>query len=75
MCLVTSVSLWANDAVERETLFRALFILPFSIAGASLGSYIFKVAPLSWFKAVAYWLLIFIGTSLILRQLLALSWR
>ena len=72
MCLVTSVSLWANDVVEQETLFRALFILPFSIAGASLGSYIFKKAPVSWFKAVANWLLIAIGTSLLLKHLIGL---
>ena len=69
MCLVASVSLWANDVVEQETLFRALFILPLSIAGASLGSYIFKKAPVSWFKAVANWLLIAIGTSLLLKHL------
>ena len=50
----------------------ALFILPFSIAGASLGSYIFKKAPVSWFKAVANWLLIAIGTSLLLKHLMGL---
>ena len=72
MCLVISVSLWANDLVEQETLFRALFILPFSIAGASLGSFIFKKAPVSWFKAVANWLLIAIGTSLLLKHLIGL---
>ncbi len=70
MCLVTSVSLWANDVVEQETLFRALFILPFSIAGALLGSSIFKKAPVSWFKALANWLLIAIGTSLLLKHLI-----
>ena len=72
ICLVTSVSLWANDVVEQETLFCALFILPFLIAGASLGSYIFKKAPVSWFKAVTNWLLIAIGTSLLLEHLIGL---
>ncbi len=72
MCLVTSVSLWANDVIEQETLFRALFILPFSIFGAWFGSYIFKKAPVSWFKTVANWLLIVIGTSLMLKHIIGL---
>ena len=72
MCLVISVSLWANDVVEQETLFRALFILPFSIAGAPLGSYIFKKAPVSWFKVIANWLLIAIGISLLPKHLIEL---
>ena len=72
MCLVTSVSLGANNVLEQETFFRALFILPFSIIGAWFGSYIFKKAPVSWFKAVANWLLIIIGTSLMLRHIMGL---
>jgi uncharacterized membrane protein YfcA len=73
MCLVTSVSLGGNGFLEQETYFRALFILPFSIGGAWLGSYIFKKAPVSWFKAVANCLLIVIGASLMLQHLIGFN--
>ena len=72
MCLVTSLSLGGNGVVGQETFFRALFILPFSIFGAWFGSYIFKKAPVSWFKVAANWLLIIIGTSLILKHIMGI---
>ncbi len=72
MCLVTSTSLIGNGVLEQEAFFRALFILPFSIIGAGLGSHIFKKAAVSWFKPVANWLLIVIGASLMLKHLTGL---
>ena len=51
--------------VETETFLRAFLIIPGSLFGAWLGLYIFKKAPVTWFKSVANWILIAIGASLL----------
>lgn len=58
-------NLLARDAIETTTFMRSIFIAPASILGAMLGQYMFKLAPVTWFKSFAHWLLIAIGVSLL----------
>ncbi|MDC3177528.1 sulfite exporter TauE/SafE family protein [bacterium] len=69
MCLVTAATLIAKGQVETETFLRTSFIVPGSLFGAWLGLYIFKKAPVTWFKSIANWILIAIGISLLINQL------
>lgn len=65
MCFVTSIALIFEDAVKTETLLRTSMIIPGSLFGAWFGLYIFKKAPVTWFKPIANWILIAIGASLL----------
>ena len=65
MCFMTSSTLIFEGMVETETFLRAFLIIPGSLFGAWLGLYIFRKAPVTWFKSVANWILIAIGASLL----------
>ncbi|MGB1176135.1 MAG: sulfite exporter TauE/SafE family protein [Candidatus Puniceispirillaceae bacterium] len=62
---VMLINLLARDAIETTTFLRSIFIAPASILGAMLGQYLFRRAPVSWFRKCAHWLLIAIGVSLL----------
>jgi uncharacterized membrane protein YfcA len=62
---VMLINLLARDAIETATFLRAIFIAPASVLGVLLGQYLFRRAPVSWFKRCAHWLLIGIGASLL----------
>ena len=66
LLLVMLGNLLARDAIETATFLRSIFIAPASILGAMLGQFLFKQAPVTWFKKFAHWLLIAIGASLLL---------
>jgi uncharacterized membrane protein YfcA len=66
LLLVMLGNLLARDAIETATFLRSIFIAPASILGAMLGQFLFKRAPVTWFKKFAHWLLIAIGASLLL---------
>lgn len=65
LLLVMLGNLLARDAIETATFLRSIFIAPASILGAMLGQFLFKRAPVTWFKKFAHWLLIAIGASLL----------
>lgn len=65
MIVLALAGLALRNAIETETLLRAVFIAPGSILGAILGRILFRIAPAAWFRPVAYGLLIAIGISAI----------
>ncbi len=69
LLLVMLGNLLARDAIETATFLRSIFITPASILGAMLGQYLFRRAPVTWFKSFAHWLLIAIGASLLVAAL------
>ncbi len=58
--------LFFNGAYHETTIARAIVITPVFLAGAWSGGYLFKVAPVSWFKKVTYAILIVTGISILL---------
>jgi uncharacterized membrane protein YfcA len=62
-------NLLVRDAIETATFMRSVFIAPASILGATLGQYLFRRAPATWFKKFAHWLLVAIGVSLLVAAL------
>jgi uncharacterized protein len=44
--------LYFNGAYHKSTVARAVVITPIFMAGAWSGSYLFRIAPVSWFKKV-----------------------
>ena len=48
-----------------KTAISGVFIAPASIIGASFGQYLFKRAPVTWFKTFAHGLLVVIGISML----------
>ena len=65
LLLVMLGNLLARDAIETTTFLRSIFIAPASILGAVVGQYLFRRAPVGWFKKFAHWLLIAIGVTLL----------
>ncbi len=59
------ISLSARGVIGLNTLGLAILIAPGSILGAFVGRYLFKTIPTTWFKHVARWLLVAIGTAVI----------
>ena len=66
LMLVMLANMAGRDVIELKTLWSAAFIAPASMLGASLGQYLFKRAPVTWFKSFAHGLLVVIGVSLLL---------
>lgn len=65
LMLIMLGNMLGRDAVEVKTMLSAAFIAPASMFGASLGQYLFKRAPVTWFKTFAHGLLVVIGVSLL----------
>ena len=65
LMLIMLVNLFGRDVIETSTLLRAAFIAPASLFGATLGQYLFKRAPVTWFKTFAHGLLIVIGVAML----------
>ena len=55
-----------NGAYTETTIARSIVIVPIFIAGAWCGRYLFKVAPLAWFKKVVYAILLVTGISMLI---------
>ena len=66
LLVIMLVNLLWRDAIEFKTMLSAALIAPASIFGALLGQYLFRRAPVTWFKNVAHGLLVVIGVSLFL---------
>ncbi|NQU72102.1 MAG: sulfite exporter TauE/SafE family protein [Rhodospirillales bacterium] len=62
---VLMTSMAARGMIGLDTLGLAILIVPGSIIGAYVGRYLFRTVPTTWFKHVAHWLLVAIGTTLI----------
>jgi uncharacterized membrane protein YfcA len=58
--------LYFNGAYHETTIARAIVIAPIFMAGAWIGSYLFQIAPVSWFKKITYAILIVTGISILL---------
>jgi uncharacterized protein len=65
MTAMVLISLAARGVIGAGTLGLAFLIAPGSILGAMLGRHLFKIVPTTWFKHVACWLLVAIGTAVI----------
>ena len=55
-----------NGVYREATLARAAVIVPVFVLGSALGQYLFKIAPLTWFKRVVYVILIVTGVSILI---------
>ena len=65
LLVIMLANLVMRDAIAAKTTISAVFIAPASIIGASLGQYLFKRVPVSWFKTFAHGLLVVIGISML----------
>ena len=65
LLILMLVNLLARGAIDSDTALNALFIAPAAILGAYLGKWLFKRAPVTWFKSFSHGLLIIIGLSLL----------
>ena len=65
LLMIMLTNLLIRGTVDNETFVKAIFVVPFSMLGSLAGQYAFKRLPLSWFKNVANWLLVGIGSSLL----------
>ena len=64
LLVVMLVTLTGRDVIEAKTALSAAFIAPASMLGASIGQYLFKRAPVTWFKTLAHGLLVAIGIAM-----------
>ena len=65
LMLIMLVNLFGRDVIETSTMLQACFIAPASLLGATIGQYLFKRAPVTWFKTLAHGLLIVIGVAML----------
>ena len=65
LLVIMLVNLLIRDAIMAKTAISGVFIAPASIIGASFGQYLFKRAPVTWFKTFAHGLLVVIGISML----------
>ena len=65
LLILMLVNLLVRGAINSDTALNALIIAPASILGAYVGKWLFKRAPVTWFKSFAHGLLIIIGLSLL----------
>ena len=65
LILIMLANLFFRDAITFKTATNAVFIVPVSIIGAFVGEYLFKRAPVAWFKTFAHGLLLVIGVLMI----------
>jgi len=65
LMLIMLGNLLGRDVIEARTMLSAAFIAPASMLGATLGQYLFKRVPVTWFKTFAHGLLVVIGVSLL----------
>ena len=65
LLVIMLVSLLGREAIEVRTALSAGLIAPASILGASLGQYLFRRAPMAWFKTFAHGLLVVIGVAML----------
>ena len=63
LCVI--IGLAQNDIYDHKTILLILILSPVFILASRLGQYFFRVAPVNWFKTVAYSLLIFAGLTLL----------
>jgi uncharacterized protein len=54
-----------DGAYTQETIARSVVIVPIFMSGAWCGRYLFKIAPLAWFKKVVYAILLITGASIL----------
>jgi len=65
LMLIMMANMIGRDVIEVNTMLSAAFIAPAAMFGATLGQYLFKRAPVTWFKIFAHGLLVVIGVSLL----------
>ena len=65
LLVIMLANLLMRDAIMAKTAISGLFIAPASIIGALFGQYLFKRAPVTWFKTFAHGLLVVIGISML----------
>ena len=65
LILIMLANLFFRDAITFKTATNAVFIVPVSIIGSFVGEYLFKRAPVTWFKTFAHRLLLVIGVLMI----------
>jgi uncharacterized protein len=63
LCVI--IGLAQNDVYNHKTILLILILSPVFMIASRVGQYLFRVAPINWFKRVAYSLLIFAGLVLI----------
>lgn len=66
LLLIMLASLTAREAIEADTVMSAVAVAPASILGAFVGKYLFRRAPVTWFRSFAYGVLVIIGISMLL---------
>lgn len=67
--IITGAFLLAADRYDAQTLFRAVFAVPFMLCGIWLGTRQFMKTPSASFKAFIMWLLVFVCSVGIIRLL------
>jgi len=63
LCIILGLA--QNDIYDHKTLLLIFILSPVFMVATRVGQYLFKVAPINWFKRAAYSLLIFAGLILL----------
>ena len=63
--MVAICGLIMHEIYDQSLIFKSILISPFFILGTLLGQFLFKIAPVEWFKFVTYGILIIIALALL----------
>ena len=63
LCVILGLA--QNDVYDHKTILLVLILSPVFVVATRLGQYLFKIAPVNWFKRVTFSLLIFAGLVLL----------
>jgi uncharacterized membrane protein YfcA len=63
LCVILGLA--QNEIYDHKTTLLILILSPVFVIATRLGQYLFRVAPVNWFKKMAYSLLIFAGLTLL----------
>tara|TARA_B100000315_G_C14457331_1_gene532051 strand:+ start:163 stop:900 length:738 start_codon:yes stop_codon:yes gene_type:complete len=66
LIIVTLISVAVGGGVTIETVLRAIILTPAYVFGIWSGAKLFAMAPKTYFKRIALWLLVVTGTSAVL---------
>ena len=66
LLILMLTNLLARGAIDGNTAIQAMIIAPASIMGAYAGKWMFRRAPVTWFKTFAHALLIVIGLTMLI---------
>jgi len=63
LCVILGLA--QNDVYDHKTILLVLILSPVFVVATRLGQYLFKIAPVNWFKRVTFSLLILAGLVLL----------